>query len=722
MRKIMKKIFIVFLNIWIIFCWAPKLEVRADHAIKQHPYFTNFADNLETVRQTLKIPGMSVAVIENQEIIFAKGFGYADLEDQVPATPDTPYGLASVTKPIAAVLIMQLVEEGLVDLDTPIADYGVNLLGDEITVRHLLTHTSEGIPGTKHNYNGSRYGMLSGVIENVTGKTFAENLSERFLLPLEMQSTALNPINFWGGSNSTGLRDLQPALGWGTDFRHYPDVYAQAAKPYQFDENYHLIPGMYQLYHNAAAGMISTVNDLAKFDIALDQGVLLHENTKVEMHAPMVSTYENRTDLMYGLGWYVQEFGDLQLLWHTGRWPPSTSALYLKVPAENLTFIVLANTDNLTTPFYGIGQGDISKSLLALTFFRYFIFPENLGAEIPTIDWHATEGPIINQLSTVEDLELKAFLERELWAYRQAYASVGQKGAVNKLWRVNQRAFPDSTLRYDEFFTQTVGQAPVIPESLSITAFARLSWGILVWFALVVLSIVSMLIILVRSAETPKFQWLYWLLSASFLGPVSILVYRITRPTRDVAPPPKWQSALIGSAFVVSVYALGWTLAFTLLPYFGTNPGPLAILGTTYLIPLLISWTFLRIPCIFSWGRDQPVKLLLCSLGAELISMNIAYAVLFPLTMILNQLLTTIPGSFNPFYWAMLSLISGINLLAQFPIHYWMMRRGISTLRFRNTMEPGSTVIFTFKNAFPVFVISCIIVIGALALTIRQMS
>ena len=190
----------------------------------------------------------------------------------------------------------------------------------------------------------------------------------------------------------------------------------------------------------------------------------------------------------------------------------------------------------------------------------------------------------------------------------------------------------------------------------------------------------------------------------------------------EESPPKKWQSALIGSTFVVSVYALGWALAFTLLPYFGQNPHPAAILGVTYLTPLLVSWVILRIPCIFSWGKAQPVKRLLCSFGVGLISMNIAYAVLFPLTMILNQLLTTIPGSFNPFYWAILSLISVINLLAQIPIHYWMIRRGIEPVRFRGSVDRDQPDIPTIKNAWPVLAISMIIVIGALAVTIHQMS
>lgn len=158
-----------------------------------------FRNHLETIRQTLRIPGMSVAVVHRQEVIFAEGFGYANLEDSIPATPDSPYGLASVTKPVAAVLIMQLVEEDLIDLDSPATRYGVELPNSpSLTVRHLLTHTSDGTPGTGFYYDGNRYGLLGGVIQGATGATFSQLLSQRILLPLHMQSTALNPIESWG--------------------------------------------------------------------------------------------------------------------------------------------------------------------------------------------------------------------------------------------------------------------------------------------------------------------------------------------------------------------------------------------------------------------------------------------------------------------------------------------------------------------------------------------
>ena len=142
---------------------------------------SSFAIQLERLREALGIPGMAVTVVRGQEVVFAEGFGLANVEDGRPATPSTPFGLASVTKPIAATLIMQLVDEGTIDLDRPISEYGVSIANDRgITARHLLNHTSEGTPGLVHEYQGDRYGFLAGVIEGATGRSFAAELSERW--------------------------------------------------------------------------------------------------------------------------------------------------------------------------------------------------------------------------------------------------------------------------------------------------------------------------------------------------------------------------------------------------------------------------------------------------------------------------------------------------------------------------------------------------------------
>ena len=150
-----------------------------------------FEVELEVVRQELKIPGMSAAIVRDGQLIWARGFGYADVENQIPAGPDTPYHLASVTKPFAAVIIMQLVQEGKLSLDDPVSRYGVLVPeGDKVLVRHLLSHTSEGTPGARYQYNGDRYAQLSQVVLAATGRSLQDWLYERILQPLGMDNTA----------------------------------------------------------------------------------------------------------------------------------------------------------------------------------------------------------------------------------------------------------------------------------------------------------------------------------------------------------------------------------------------------------------------------------------------------------------------------------------------------------------------------------------------------
>ena len=118
--------------------------------------------------------------------------------------------------------------------------------------------------------------------------------------------------------------------------------------------------------------------------VALDRGDIVTRESLAAMTSPAVQTQPGRADLNYGLGWYVQDFEGVRMVWHTGRWPPSTSALYLKVPEYRLTFIIAANTDNLTVPFPGIGGGDLSRSAPMLTFFHHFVSPLVSGAEFAT--------------------------------------------------------------------------------------------------------------------------------------------------------------------------------------------------------------------------------------------------------------------------------------------------------------------------------------------------
>src|ERR1041384_5346264 len=114
-------------------------------SIAQDPgRLAKFEADVEKLRQRLKIPGMAVAIVKDQKLLWTKGFGYADLENKVPATPDTLFHLASITKTFASMLIMQLVEQGKLDLDEPISHYSPNFKDDSVKIRHIITHTSQG--------------------------------------------------------------------------------------------------------------------------------------------------------------------------------------------------------------------------------------------------------------------------------------------------------------------------------------------------------------------------------------------------------------------------------------------------------------------------------------------------------------------------------------------------------------------------------------------------
>jgi hypothetical protein len=170
-------------------------QARAKGAPASDPMerIARFETLLESLRQELKIPAYSAAIVKNQKVIWAKGFGYADVENKIPATEHTAYHLASLTKTFASTILMQLIQDGKVKLDDPVSKYGITLESDGvIRVRHLFSHTSEGNPGEQYRYNGNRFAELDKVIERATGKSFAELLIANILEPLGMNDTAPN--------------------------------------------------------------------------------------------------------------------------------------------------------------------------------------------------------------------------------------------------------------------------------------------------------------------------------------------------------------------------------------------------------------------------------------------------------------------------------------------------------------------------------------------------
>lgn len=370
--------------IFLLTACAPQTDSIPNRPAVEDP-IQAFRRQIEGLQEKYNIPGLSVAILQNQQTIYTDGFGYADLENKLPATVDTPYNIASLTKPFAAAVLMKLVEEGKLDLQDEMAvllkdtqfrydkrtidgygnackeiqtasrdtnfeyafllkDYRCNTA--RIEVRHHLTHTAQGEPGAAYRYNGFLFGFLSPVAEAVAGKNFADLLVETIIRPLNMTRTV-------------------PSI----NDRIRQQVLAQRAKYYKMGFGGDFVPSSYPVKLSSSAGMVSTVGDLAKFDVAMDRNLIVSQETKAEMFTPAISN--SGQPLPYGLGWFVQYHDDVKLVWHYGWAPKAYSSLFLKVPEKELTLIVLANSDGVSAPF-GLGAGNVLRSPFAAVFLNLF--------------------------------------------------------------------------------------------------------------------------------------------------------------------------------------------------------------------------------------------------------------------------------------------------------------------------------------------------------------
>lgn len=310
-----------------------------------------FEDVLERIRTDLKIPGFSAAITKNRKIVWAKGFGYSNKKSSTEATPETVYHLASLTKTFAATIVMQLVEENKLSLEDPVSEYGIGLDAQGvIRVKHLLSHTSEGVPGSHYSYSGNRYSYLDYVISGASGKTLCQSLYERIILPLNLSLTAVNPFSPNNCVQNTAIIE-KLAQGYtpnGQNTMPFPTLF------------------------NSAAGLISTVIDVSKFSIALDNDLLLKPETKELMFTPFISN--SGDELPHALGWFVDNNEAVKIIWHYGYWD-AFSALILKVPEKELSFVILANSNRLSSASQGIGTDeDVNHSVVAQEFLNAFVY------------------------------------------------------------------------------------------------------------------------------------------------------------------------------------------------------------------------------------------------------------------------------------------------------------------------------------------------------------
>ena len=304
---------------------------------------------LEKKRIQHHIPGMAVAVVVHDSLIWEEGFGLADVENRVPVRPEAVFRIASISKPIAAVAVMQLVEQGKVSLDDEIQQYVPSFPPKRwpVTLRHIMTHTSgirhyrpgefemkrsfeslaEAItifkddpllfrPGTRYSYSTYAYNLLAGVVETAAQMSFERYLQEHVWWPAGMRRTYLEHPRA-----IVPYRVRQYVLVNEDSLTNAP--YADLSIKW------------------AGGGMISTVGDLARFHIALDREILLKRSTQKLMYTSFVLPDGQETN--YGLGWrlWTDDRGN-RWIGHTGGATGGTT-VFIRRPEIGFAVIIFAN-------------------------------------------------------------------------------------------------------------------------------------------------------------------------------------------------------------------------------------------------------------------------------------------------------------------------------------------------------------------------------------------
>lgn len=328
-------------------------------------------------------------LVENEgKVILKKGYGMADYENSILNEPNTRFAIGSVTKQFTAMAIMQLYEKGKLSLDDNLSKYIPDFpRGDEITVHHLLTHTSgivnytalpefwtdysnsntieavidmvkdmplEFEPGASWNYCNTGYVILGDIVEKVTRNDLGRYLEKNIFKPLNMKNTG---VSYKNGDKKfdtvgyDGFLEIQP-----------------------IDDSL-VLKGSY-----GAGFLYSTVEDLYRWEKALDSGKLVSKKTMEIMFSSHVELAPNN---YYGYGWVINNEGSDKEIYHDGS-VPGFASIISRYVERNSSIIVLSNNSSAGSDIYKIKR-DINSILLGLEV-EFPVEKKEIVLDIDTLD------------------------------------------------------------------------------------------------------------------------------------------------------------------------------------------------------------------------------------------------------------------------------------------------------------------------------------------------
>lgn len=338
---------------------------------------------VEGQMRRLKIPGVSLAIVEGDKIVHLRGFGRARPGGEAPS-PQTPFVLGSTTKSITALAVMQLVEAGKVELDTPVQAYlpwfrvADPEASAQMSVRHLLNQTSSlpGVAGmsiladldpspgaterqaralsslkltrpvgSAFDYSNLNYNLLGLIIEATSGESYADYIQKHILTPLEMRHSYTSQST----AKQNGL-----AIGHRYWFAHPFPV--------------HNLP--IARASMASGQLISCAEDMAQYLMPHLNGgrykdVQILSPAGIDaLHQAGVEFREMDASMGYGMGWFITSAGPVKIISHGGNVPDFSSFMAL-VPEQKKGIVLLLNADHYGLPFVLMEVGAGVAALLA---------------------------------------------------------------------------------------------------------------------------------------------------------------------------------------------------------------------------------------------------------------------------------------------------------------------------------------------------------------------
>lgn len=435
----------LWLCIAIILLFSQNAIVAQDHAAK-------IQEVLALAHKYRQFNG-SALVAENGKVIYKGAFGQANMEWNIPNTPDTKFRLGSITKQFTATAVLQLVEQGKIKLDAKLSDYLPEYrkdTGAKVTIHHLLTHTSgipsytgqpgffenvsrnpykvddfvkkyasgdlEFDPGSKYAYNNSGYFLLGAIIERVTGKPYEQVLKENIFDPLGMKNTGYDHHNTILPKRASG-------------YSKTPDGYTNAS---YLDMS---IP-------YAAGSLYSTVEDLYLWDQALYTDKLLSAQSMALMYKPFLQNY--------AYGWVVrnasfkQNDQPVQVITHGGGINGFNTTI-VRFPKEKNLIVMLDNT--------GGGYLDRLSDSIAKILYNQPYEPPKISI-VSVLNQTIVEKGIEAGIAQYRDLKAKQaatydFAEPELNRLGYQLLRSGKEREAIEIFKLNVEAYPRAFNTYD---------------------------------------------------------------------------------------------------------------------------------------------------------------------------------------------------------------------------------------------------------------------------------